>query len=300
MLMKKIAQLLTAAAFLSLPTDVNKNEQHPLNVKETILKALQGKDTVWDTSWKQGDYRLDVQHHLEIKDSDSPYKDMIANIKEPIILWNLLNSEVAITIDDGAGSDNITTILDTLDNHNIKATFFIVWERISLHANEWKKALKSGHQICNHSYSHHYFRQTNPEKLEQEILKRENAVKTHLGEDYLSIMKRDYPFFRFPWGCWANESDHLAVLRKHGYLPLWRSSDRWNWENIRNGEILLFHFKKSDFKRIWACAKKVEQQGKSCKQLTDIIDPNSWYTPIWRKNLDQEKKKANQILDKNS
>jgi peptidoglycan/xylan/chitin deacetylase (PgdA/CDA1 family) len=65
-----------------------------------------------------------------------------------------------------------------LEEHKIHATFFIVGRNIKNKADLRKKAIKEGHQICNHTMKHLYTR--TPEILEQDILEWENLYKETL------------------------------------------------------------------------------------------------------------------------
>lgn len=58
-----------------------------------------------------------------------------------------------LTIDDGP-SDDTAAILDLLDAHGAKATFFLVAERAAGRADAAREIVRRGHGIGNHSLSH--------------------------------------------------------------------------------------------------------------------------------------------------
>lgn len=60
---------------------------------------------------------------------------------------------VWLTIDDGP-SDDTLPILDLLDAHAAKATFFLVGERARAHPELVREIVRRGHGIGNHSHSH--------------------------------------------------------------------------------------------------------------------------------------------------
>ena len=60
---------------------------------------------------------------------------------------------VALTFDDGP-CENTEVILDILDQHNVKATFFCTGKQSEKHPATLKRILKSGHTIGSHTYSH--------------------------------------------------------------------------------------------------------------------------------------------------
>src|SRR5690606_1791115 len=60
---------------------------------------------------------------------------------------------VWLTIDDGPSEDT-AAILDLLDAHGAKATFFVVGERARARPAALREVVRRGHGIGNHSYSH--------------------------------------------------------------------------------------------------------------------------------------------------
>lgn len=77
---------------------------------------------------------------------------------------------VWLTIDDGP-SDETRPILDALDAHAAKATFFLVGERAAQRPELVREILRRGHQIGNHSHSHpaRWFWALGPSRMRREI-----------------------------------------------------------------------------------------------------------------------------------
>ncbi len=69
------------------------------------------------------------------------------------VLSRLPGPAVWLTIDDGP-SDDTLAILDLLDHHGAKATFFMVGERAAARPELVREVLRRGHGIGNHSHSH--------------------------------------------------------------------------------------------------------------------------------------------------
>jgi len=61
---------------------------------------------------------------------------------------------VALTFDDGPREPYTRQILDVLQRHGVKATFFVIGENAERHPGLVRLALSRGHQLGNHSYSH--------------------------------------------------------------------------------------------------------------------------------------------------
>lgn len=222
-------------------------------------------------------------------------QELIPQIKEPIILWDLTKPNVAITIDDGYWVKSIEYMLDLFEKYNVKATFFVIWSCLKLHSKLWKRAAQQWHEICNHTAHHDkYFKTWNePERFESELLWWEDAVKMVLWEDYFIEMKKNFPFFRFPWMYWIRVKAYLDILKKHGYIPIWW----WYTENpkdgiVNNGDIFLWHFKDQDMGNVEKSLELILKNWKHPMKVSDIITTD-WYTePIWWHNLN---KKRNEV-----
>ena len=62
---------------------------------------------------------------------------------------------IALTFDDGPWSHTLP-ILDILQEHNIKATFFWVGAHLAAFPKIAQKVLENGHEVGNHTWSHQY------------------------------------------------------------------------------------------------------------------------------------------------
>lgn len=217
---------------------------------------------------------------------------LVSQIKEPIILWDLNQPDVAITIDDGYGKESIEYMLDLFEKNGIKATFFVIWDCLKLYPSLWKRAVDQWHEICNHTQTHSkYFKTWNEaERFERELLWWEKIVKEVLWEDYFMNMKKNYPFFRFPWMYWIRVKAYLDILKKHGYIPVWwrhtKNPESWN---IGNGDIFLWHFKNQDTLNVKKNLEMILNQWKQAKTVSDIITSEEYSEPIGWHNVYKKK-----------
>lgn len=69
---------------------------------------------------------------------------------------NTNEKKVLLTFDDGPHA-NTVKVLEVLRKHNVKALFFIIGKNIQGNESILKQIVAEGHQIGNHSYSHHNF-----------------------------------------------------------------------------------------------------------------------------------------------
>lgn len=61
---------------------------------------------------------------------------------------------VTLSFDNGPDEDVTSTVLDTLAQHGIKTTFFVVGNRLAKTRAPSERALAEGHWIGNHTWSH--------------------------------------------------------------------------------------------------------------------------------------------------
>ncbi|HLT88359.1 MAG TPA: polysaccharide deacetylase family protein, partial [Sphingobacterium sp.] len=62
--------------------------------------------------------------------------------------------KIYLTFDDGPIPEVTPFILDTLAEHQIKATFFCVGDNIEKNRAIYERILAEGHQVGNHTYNH--------------------------------------------------------------------------------------------------------------------------------------------------
>jgi peptidoglycan/xylan/chitin deacetylase (PgdA/CDA1 family) len=71
-------------------------------------------------------------------------------------VWNIPNTEntIYLTFDDGPTPEITERVLEILDNHHIKATFFCIGDNVRKHPEIVQKILSKQHSVGNHTYSH--------------------------------------------------------------------------------------------------------------------------------------------------
>lgn len=222
-------------------------------------------------------------------------QSLIPKIKEPIVLWNLMQPKTSITIDDGYGKESIEYMLNLFEKNNVKATFFVIWECLRKYPSLWKRAVESWHEICNHTAHHNkYFKTANePQRFESELLWWEADVKSVLWEEYFARMKRNFPFFRFPWMYWIKVKAYLDILKKHGYIPIgWSHTKNPIDDKVDNGDIYLWHFNNRDTANVRKNLELILQNGKQPETVSKIISSDDYDEPIWWNNAYKKKREA--------
>lgn len=66
--------------------------------------------------------------------------------------------EIALTIDDGPDPEVTPKVLDILDEHGVKATFFCIGKQAETYPDLCREIVRRGHAVENHTQHHwHYF-----------------------------------------------------------------------------------------------------------------------------------------------
>jgi peptidoglycan/xylan/chitin deacetylase (PgdA/CDA1 family) len=154
-------------------------------------------------------------------------------------------NRIAVTIDDGPDPDVTPRVLDLLDRHGARATFFCIGEKATRHADLCREIVQRGHAVENHSQNHYkHFSLLGPRGMAREI---------EAGQDTLAgITGRRPQFFRPTAGLrnpflepvLARHGLHLATWTRRGYDTRNRDADAVSARLTRNlaaGDILLLH-----------------------------------------------------------
>lgn len=100
--------------------------------------------------------------------------------------------EIVLTFDDGPHKQLTPVVLDILDQHCAKATFFMVGQRAVAYPGLVRDVARRGHSIATHTWSHRNLKELSAEGAASEIELGISAVQKALGAPAA-------PFFRFPY-----------------------------------------------------------------------------------------------------
>ena len=88
---------------------------------------------------------------------------------------------VYLTFDDGPTYSNTYDILDTLDQYEAKATFFVLGTWAEANPDIMKKIVAHGHEIGNHSYNHTHYTAMAQNDMRSDIDKCNKAIQDTSG-----------------------------------------------------------------------------------------------------------------------
>ena len=120
--------------------------------------------------------------------------------------------EVILTFDDGPHPTFTKTILEALDRHCVKATFFTVGRMALFRAEQLKDIVRRGHTVATHTWSHPRDLSKLPlEEAKVEVEKGFVAASYVLGQSIA-------PFFRYPG---LNHSPELNAYLATRNISVW-------------------------------------------------------------------------------
>lgn len=148
----------------------------------------------------------------------------------------LAPKQVALTFDDGPNPETTPQILDILDRHCVKATFFMVGIYAERHPEIVREVAARGHTIGNHTWSHpNNLRHLSGASAQREIRRGFEAIESALASAPVSHRERLSPFFRFPG---LNDSKALiAWLGKRHIATISCEFGSDDWRPISPAEV---------------------------------------------------------------
>lgn len=91
-------------------------------------------------------------------------------------------SGIALTLDDGPHPEHTPRLLDELDRHQIKATFFVVGQAAERHADIVRRIAEEGHTLGTHTYTHSEPAETSAATMLEETRRSINLIADLTGQ----------------------------------------------------------------------------------------------------------------------
>jgi peptidoglycan/xylan/chitin deacetylase (PgdA/CDA1 family) len=152
--------------------------------------------------------------------------------------------QVALTFDDGPHPTITPLVLDELRARGVKATFFVIGDRVKAYPWVLRQIVAEGHEIGNHTYSHRLLTAMSTDLIRREVGETQAAIRNAIGYETR--------LFRPPYGAFRPSAN--AVFREYGLNVIRWSVDPRDWRNrdaalistrvtqqSRNGAIILCH-----------------------------------------------------------
>lgn len=169
-----------------------------------------------------------------------------ASTSKQLPIYNVKTDEqkISLTINCAWNDDDIDKILETLDKHQVKVTFFMVGDWIEKYSESARKIHEAGHELANHSYNHPHVNNLNYDKNLEQIKKCSQLIEKITGNPST--------LYRGPYGEYndtvmqsAKDSNHSVIQWSIDTLDYKALTGEQMWERIEskleNGSIILMH-----------------------------------------------------------
>ena len=161
--------------------------------------------------------------------------------------FSLDKKEIYLTFDDGPTTEITDFVLNKLKEYDAKATFFCIGKNITNHTDIFKRVLKEGHSIGNHTQNHLNGWKTKSNSYLDNVLEVEETLKKH----HFNSQKQK--LFRPPYGKIKGKQAE-EVIKKGYKIIMWSvlsgdfdttiSNEKCLQnvlKNTKNGSIIVFH-----------------------------------------------------------
>jgi peptidoglycan-N-acetylglucosamine deacetylase len=150
---------------------------------------------------------------------------------------------LALTFDDGPNDPHTLRLLDVLDKHDIKATFFLIGRFVKQRPDIAREIARRGHVIGNHTFTHPRLIFLPAPQVREEIVQCREAISDAVGAHS--------NLFRPPWG--GRRPGTFSLVRQLGLEPIMWNVTGYDWnapsveyierkvDNARGGDVILLH-----------------------------------------------------------
>ena len=155
-------------------------------------------------------------------------------------------TEPLLTIDDGPDPVDTPVILDLLDQHGVKAVFFVIGEKVRRYPELAKEIVARGHELANHTMTHpqHSMWSAGPKRMRREITECSEVIEEVTGQSprWFRAPVGHRNFFTHPIA--SELGMEVVAWSRRGFDTLDRDvevivSDLT--DDLDRGEILLLH-----------------------------------------------------------
>lgn len=193
----------------------------------------------------------------------------------PIYRGNPEKPAVSFMVNVAWGNEYLDPILDTLDKHGVKTTFFLDGSWVKRYPELAKKIADRGHELGNHAYSHPDMANLGPERIRQEIQKTQAVIQQATG------IKPD--LFAPPSGSFNQTVVDIAKNEFHMKTILW-TADTVDWKKppvydmlkrvrakMGNGVLVLMHPTAPSAEGLDTMIQEAKAKGLSPATVSEVI-----------------------------
>ena len=209
----------------------------------------------------------------------------------PIYSVETDEKKIAISFDAAWGAEDFQKIMEILDKHQVKTTFFMTGDWVEANPDCVKMLVEKGHDLGNHSATHPDMTTLSKEKQKEQIMKVHDAVKALTGYEMF--------LFRPPYGAYNN--DVIRTCYELNYYPIQWSVDSLDWMDydaatiisnvcnhkaLGNGAIILCHNGAlHTAEALDEMLTNLENQGYTIVPISELIIRDNFHMDVTGKQL---------------
>nr|WP_178076047.1 polysaccharide deacetylase family protein [Paenibacillus oralis] len=163
-----------------------------------------------------------------------PHPMSLADLHAKYPTYYVLNGprskrQVALTFDDAPDAVFTPQVLDALKQAGVKATFFVIGNRVEAHPDIMARIVREGHEVGNHSYSHPNLPKLTDPKFRSEVTRTDEIIRNYTG----SVPA----LFRPPYGN-TDENQILWLASKDKRIVGW-NVDSLDWKGLNGDQVCI-------------------------------------------------------------
>ena len=254
------------------------NNAEPIDAKlDRIWKAIPGYNGLtidveesYLAMWESSNFDAKKLVYKEV-----PPKIHLTDLPpSPIYRGNPEKPMVTLLINVAWGNEFIPQILKTLDEHEVKATFFFDGSWVKKNPDLAKKIYNNNHEIGNHAYSHPDLKHKSPQETEIELKKTNDVIEETLGIKPI--------WFAPPSGSFNQET--ITVARNLDMLTILWTVDTVDWRNpstsemvnrvtskVENGTMILMHPTRPTAEGLDSMIRDIKEKGYVLGTVSDLM-----------------------------
>lgn len=187
---------------------------------------------------------------------------------------------IALTFDDGPTQKHTDSVLAILDEHSVKATFFVTGREVEIFPDETIKIMAAGHELGNHSWSHPRMVLKSPALVAEEIEKTDAALRA-IGYEGNILFRPPYgkKLFVLPW--YLQKTDRTSVtwdIEPETWPEVAKSSEAIAahvLDKAQPGSIILLHVmydsREESRKALPSIIKGLKDKGYTFVTVSDLL-----------------------------
>lgn len=151
---------------------------------------------------------------------------------------------IALTFDDGPNPAVTPELLDLLDRHSVRATFFLIGAHVRAYPELAREIVDRGHTVGNHTDTHPALPLLSARRISDELARCDDSI--------LSATRHTPRWMRPPYGFRSPLLNGIVAKRKGSGVVMWSRLAR-DWKpqptepvvqrlrSVRGGDIVLLH-----------------------------------------------------------